>query len=47
MSNSITGSSVGLIGVLVDVVLVEQILKQTKKIGEQAGFKKKKGGKNA
>ena len=48
MSNG-SGSVFALLGLLVAVPLIGQIIKQTEKIGEQAGFKenKKKGGKNA
>jgi len=46
MSN---GQGLGLLGLLIAVPLIGQIIKQTEKIGEKAGFKenKKKGGKNA
>lgn len=48
MSNG-SGSGLGLLRLLVAVPLIAQVIKQTEKIGEQAGFKenKKKGGKNA
>ncbi len=48
MSNG-SGSGFALLGLLVAVPLIEPIIRQTEKIGEQVGFKenKKKGGKNA
>lgn len=48
MPNNIK-SGLGLLGVLVLIPLAAHIIKQTKMIGEKAGFKenKKNGGKNA
>ncbi len=48
MSNG-SGTGLGLLGLLIVVPLISQVIKQTERIGEQAGFKenKKKGGKNA
>ncbi len=40
MSNG--GRGLGLLGLLVAIPLIEQVIKQTERIGKQAGFKEKK-----